>query len=115
MAWFRSRYWLWLPPPLIMAISALVMWLGSQALPLIQYYFVGQVMLAVVVASIGLLCMLLAAHAMRQAHTTLLPFDPSQASTLVTQGVFRYSRNPIYLGDALLLLAWAIWLGTGFA
>src|SRR5699024_906765 len=57
----------------------------------------------------------LAAQAMHQARTTLLPFDPSLARVLVTRGVFRYSRNPIYLGDALLLLAWAIWLGNGLA
>lgn len=115
MHFFRSRYWLWLPPPLVMAITALLMWLSSQSGSVGPFNFSGQLALAVTVGLVGLLLMLLAAQAMRRARTTLLPFDPSLASVLVTSGVFRYSRNPIYLGDALLLLAWAIWLGHGLA
>ena len=38
--------------------------------------------------------------------------DPSKASQLVTGGVFRISRNPMYLGLTLLLVGWAIWLGN---
>jgi protein-S-isoprenylcysteine O-methyltransferase Ste14 len=44
--------------------------------------------------------------------TTINPMKPSTTSHLVTTGVLKFSRNPIYLGDALLLLAWAIWLNS---
>lgn len=115
MHFFKPPYWLWLPPPLIMAITALLMWFSSQSGRVGQFSFSGQLAVAVMLGLVGILFMLLAAQAMRQARTTLLPFDPSLASVLVTRGVFRYSRNPIYLGDALLLLAWAIWLGNGLA
>lgn len=48
----------------------------------------------------------------RRAHTTVNPHKPETASTLVTAGVYAWTRNPMYLGLAILLLGWAIKLGT---
>jgi protein-S-isoprenylcysteine O-methyltransferase Ste14 len=42
--------------------------------------------------------------------TTINPMKPSSTSHLVTTGILKFSRNPIYLGDVLLLIAWALWL-----
>jgi len=47
-----------------------------------------------------------------RAHTTVNPLDPTKASRLVTGGVFQISRNPMYLGMLLLLVGWAIGLGS---
>lgn len=46
------------------------------------------------------------------AKTTINPLDPSRASTLVTSGIFRITRNPMYLSLLLLLIAYAIRLGS---
>jgi protein-S-isoprenylcysteine O-methyltransferase Ste14 len=40
------------------------------------------------------------------------PFHPEEASMLVTNGVFRYSRNPMYVSLLCVLIGWAIWLGS---
>lgn len=48
--------------------------------------------------------------AFNRSKTTVNPLQPEQASSLVTSGVFRVSRNPMYVGMALLLLAWAFYL-----
>ena len=48
----------------------------------------------------------------RQARTTVNPMKPETATTLVTSGVFRYTRNPMYLGMLLVLLAWAAFLAS---
>lgn len=43
--------------------------------------------------------------------TTVNPQSPSNATSLVTSGVFSISRNPMYVGMLLLLLAFVLWLG----
>ena len=62
---------------------------------------------------VGLAFTVLAVRAFRQAKTTIVPHQmPSQ---LITHGVFRHSRNPIYLADVMFLaglsLIWGSWLG----
>ena len=48
----------------------------------------------------------------RRAHTTANPHMPGAARSLVTSGVYAWTRNPMYLGLSILLLGWAIQLGT---
>jgi protein-S-isoprenylcysteine O-methyltransferase Ste14 len=61
---------------------------------------------------------LAACASMFRARTTINPFSPARASSLVTSGIFRLSRNPMYLSLLLLLVAYAVrldsllvWLG----
>jgi protein-S-isoprenylcysteine O-methyltransferase Ste14 len=53
--------------------------------------------------------------ALHRAHTTVNPVHVDQASSIVTNGVYRLTRNPMYVGLALLLTAWAIWLAVPWA
>lgn len=46
----------------------------------------------------------------RRAGSTIDPTRPEAASALVIGGPFRWSRNPMYVGFTLMLLAWAAWL-----
>jgi len=47
-----------------------------------------------------------------QAKTTVDPHDPAKASSLVTDGVYEFTRNPMYLGLLALILGWGLWRGT---
>ena len=49
---------------------------------------------------------------LRRARTTVNPLRPERASALVTTGVYRITRNPMYVGMALMLLAWAVLLAS---
>ncbi|HSN12704.1 MAG TPA: isoprenylcysteine carboxylmethyltransferase family protein [Propionibacteriaceae bacterium] len=49
------------------------------------------------------------------AGTTIDPRTPHRTTSLVTSGVFAHSRNPIYVADALILAAYAAWLGRPVA
>lgn len=48
----------------------------------------------------------------RRAGTTASPLKPQQATRLVTEGPYRWTRNPMYLALTFLLLAWASYLGS---
>ncbi|MDC0484978.1 MAG: isoprenylcysteine carboxylmethyltransferase family protein [SAR86 cluster bacterium] len=57
---------------------------------------------------IGLFVLISAARAFRASKTTINPLKPEQATSLVTGDIFRFSRNPMYLGMAFILSSLAI-------
>lgn len=71
----------------------------------------GLLPLAITLALAGLVLMLLAQRALRQAGTTLDPQHPDATRHLVTAGIYGACRHPMYLGLVLLLAAAAAWLG----
>lgn len=54
-------------------------------------------------------------RAFGRAKTTINPVAIDQASSLVTSGIYRLTRNPMYVALALLLCAWAAWLADPWA
>ena len=63
-----------------------------------------------VLVLLGLLSGITSARLFHKADTGIVPF--SDATTLVTSGAFRYSRNPMYLGMALIQFGAACLLGS---
>lgn len=96
-------------PPVWLAAALLLVWGFDWLLPWGMFGALGRGIGAALVF-LGLGLMLLAAAQMYRAQTTVIP--RRKAQRLVTSGVFRLSRNPIYLGDALVLagviLAWDV-------
>ncbi len=104
----RSR----IPPPIVMVLAALLMWALDWWMPLAQWIRWPWNRLGWLAAAVGVAIAVAARMRFRRVGTTVNPLDPSRASHLVTDGVFRVSRNPMYLGLVLLLIGWAIWLGS---
>jgi protein-S-isoprenylcysteine O-methyltransferase Ste14 len=71
--------------------------------------------LAAVLTATGLCFGLVAFFQFRRAGTTVHPTKPQESSVLVVGGIYRVTRNPMYLGVLLILTAWAAWLGNGAA
>ncbi|MCR9223996.1 MAG: isoprenylcysteine carboxylmethyltransferase family protein [Hyphomonas sp.] len=67
---------------------------------------------AIVVMGVGTLIEAVSVFAFLRARTTVTPLKPEKASTLVVGGLYRVSRNPMYLGMLILLIGWALWLGN---
>lgn len=100
-----------LPPPLVALMCAVMIYfLPNYAKPNWVYQS-----FAVICLIFGVSVDLCALWAFLQNKTTINPLDPNKTSALTTQGIYRFSRNPMYLGLASLLSAWAFWLGNAFA
>lgn len=93
-------------PPLWTAGFLIAIWAMDQLLPFGFFGAAGHY-LGVAFLMTGLVLMLLAVRQMAMAKTTVIPRSTPVA--LVTGGVFAISRNPIYLGDALVILSAIFW------
>src|SRR5262245_66652739 len=60
--------------------------------------------------SVGLATALAGVVSFRQAKTTVNPLIPDATTAMVTSGIYRFSRNPMYLGLFLALVGWATYL-----
>jgi protein-S-isoprenylcysteine O-methyltransferase Ste14 len=101
-----------IPPPLVAAAIAFAMWPLSSLLPKVAAPENARLAIAITVALIGIAFALAGAIAFRRAKTTVNPLHPEQTTALVVAGVYRISRNPMYAGMLLCLLAWAIYLAS---
>jgi len=100
-----------IPPPVALLIGIALTWWLSQLAPATNVDWVWLPWLAGVLFAAGLTLMFASIWTLWRAHTTVNPFHPERARHLVTAGVYWISRNPIYLGDALLLAGVVCWLG----
>ncbi|WP_043649801.1 methyltransferase family protein [Chitinilyticum litopenaei] len=100
-----------MPMPLAVLVAA-AMWALASAFPGLTIALPLHGSIALLLLLSGLVCVFGSALVFRRKRTTLDPRQPEQAATLLTGGLFRISRNPIYLGFLLLLLAWFEYLAN---
>ncbi len=103
------------PPPVVALCFAAFMWLAFLLAPTWQAPLCLRAGIALVLAAIGLGIAITGMVSFRRAGTTTSPFKPFATSSLVTGGVYRYTRNPMYVGLALMLVGWAAFLASPFA
>jgi protein-S-isoprenylcysteine O-methyltransferase Ste14 len=101
-----------IPPPVVGVLVAAAMWgvsvIGPQFPIAPEARYVAAAILAVAGAAFDLLGLV----AFRASRTTINPLKPARATVLVTEGVYRVTRNPMYVGLGFFLLAWAVYLSA---
>jgi protein-S-isoprenylcysteine O-methyltransferase Ste14 len=95
-----------------MLLVAGAMWTGNRYCPLLTLVPTPWNRLGWLVMAISAIAPTAALVEFRRRNTTVNPHRPESATALVTSGVYRWTRNPMYLGLAILLLGWAVKLGT---
>lgn len=98
-----------IPPPIVTLIFAGVIYFTAEYF--YRFYFVYQTAICLFFAVLGVCILSIALYQFKLFKTTINPIKPEAASTLVTSGIFRFSRNPMYLGMLLLILS--LWIKTG--
>ena len=101
-----------IPPPIVGLLIAAAMWAVSSRGPSIPMSDAFRLPVAALLAATGLSFDVLGFLAFRASRTTINPLKPERASALVTGGVYRITRNPMYVGLAVVLTAWAVYLSA---
>jgi protein-S-isoprenylcysteine O-methyltransferase Ste14 len=100
------------PPVALVLVHAAIMWLLAKMTPSLSVTYGGQSLIVAALTTVGALISLAGVIAFRRAHTTVDPTRPEKSTALVATGVYRISRNPMYVGLLLLLAAWAAHLAN---
>jgi len=90
-------------------------WLASWAVPTLGFVLPHRSVIAITSFVAGVCVALLGVASFRRARTTVNPLKPEKASALVMSGIYRYTRNPMYLGLLLALIASAFFLSNALA
>ena len=97
-------------PPVWFFLSIILMCGLHFRLPIKQLFFSPVNYLGIVAIFLGIAIVLFCAYVFRQKNTTIKPFQES--SYLVKEGIFNYTRNPIYLGMIIFLIGLWLFLGS---
>ena len=106
-----------IPPPVVDGLCAALMYGAARSTPASEWHLpvAWRITLALCAAACGMGMALSGLGMFRKLRTTPDPLHPERASRLAQDGVYRHTRNPMYLGMALVLLGWGCWLAHPLA
>ncbi|MDT0607218.1 methyltransferase family protein [Croceitalea rosinachiae] len=102
------------PPPIVMFVFGGLMYGLDAFLPVGEFDFFGRRELQYFAWSLAAFLMLMAFWKFRKARTTTNPIEPLKAKKLVINGIYKYTRNPMYLAMLLILIGFGLKLGNAF-
>lgn len=111
MQWLELK----IPPLLVWLAIAGAMFGVAYSAPGLSFTLAGSSAIAMALVALGGAVAIAGVIAFRDKRTTVNPLTPSASSSVVSGGVYRVSRNPMYLGFLLALAGWAVYLSNAGA
>ena len=90
-----------IPPPLLVLILVIANYFLSKKIDLI--HLPNQDLISILILLIGILILINPIFKFIKSKTTIDPIKFKKVSKLITTGIYKYSRNPMYLGMSLVL------------
>ena len=103
------------PPAALVIIFAVAMWIVSNYVPSLAFGPPRRTVVAYGFVGAGVFITLAGIVAFRKVNTTVNPTIPGTTSVVVNSGIYRLSRNPMYVGFLFALTGWAAFLSHALA
>ena len=104
-----------IPPLLLVVVFAAAMAGIARLAPSATIVVPARLAALIFFIALGMATAAAGVFAFRRHETTVNPLAPDEASSLVSTGIYRVTRNPMYLGLLLILAGWCVYLGNGVA
>lgn len=103
------------PPPVIAILCVALAWVLASAMPGFTYPLPFRTPIAVAFGIAGVFLAVSGVFAFRRARTTVNPHTPEKSTSIVRTGAYGFTRNPMYLGFAIVILGICAYLANPFA
>lgn len=100
------------PPVALTLLFAVLMWALATVFSSTSFPLEGASIVAFAFAFTGGGIAIAGVFAFRRHSTTVNPMQPETTESIVTSGIYRVTRNPMYLGLAIVLVGWAMYLAN---
>lgn len=101
-----------IPPPVYALTIALLMWILNKYIPVAQLIESPWNKLGIAIFIIAGSFDLWSLFLFLKKRTTVNPMKPENTTGLVVTGLYKISRNPMYVGMLIMLMGYAVWLGS---
>lgn len=100
------------PPPVVALACAGLAWVAAHYLPELSYASPLRTWIALTLFIAGISFDLSGLIVFRKARTTINPLSPDKSTAIVRSGPYAFTRNPMYVGMALILLGYCVYLAN---
>ena len=104
-----------IPPPIVGLLVGVAMWGIAKVCPSLEVPLFIRKVTAGVLLFVGAAIAFPSFFAFIRARTTFDSMKPKATSSLVTSGIYMFTRNPMYVSVLLILVAWAVFLSSVWA